>query len=114
MMLNNIYIFFFQVLFVTRVKKYSEHERQQFKPIWKTNIFFESDEVHQMFIKLLAHSCSFCPNREPEPTFQALKVHMRQQHQRFCCDLCVKHLQVFSHGRKVLQSSCLMLKDSNY
>ncbi|XP_041362656.1 E3 ubiquitin-protein ligase ZNF598-like [Gigantopelta aegis] len=89
-----------EVLFITNLKKYSDHKRQQFISNWKHRIFFDTEETRRQYLKLLEYSCSLCPDRKPDHSFLGLKDHMRKQHSLFCCDLCVKHLQLFSSERK--------------
>lgn len=57
-------------------------------------IYFEDSTVQAAFDNLLVHSCHVCPSKLTLPTQQALKDHLRKEHELFFCDLCVDNLKV--------------------
>ncbi|XP_061008532.1 E3 ubiquitin-protein ligase ZNF598 isoform X5 [Dama dama] len=56
--------------------------------------------VFALYRQLLQHECPRCPERPPFSLFGDLEQHMRKQHELFCCKLCLRHLQIFTHERK--------------
>ena len=57
-------------------------------------IYFENPTFQEAFNKLLIHSCSACPSKTTFSNLQALKDHLRKEHELFFCDLCVDNLKV--------------------
>ena len=58
------------------------------------NIYFDSPEVQEKFIKLLTHKCSVCEDNQVFSSFNSLKDHMRRKHDLHYCELCVDNLKV--------------------
>lgn len=57
-------------------------------------ISFEDSSVQKTFDDLLLHKCPICPNKPNFRTFKQLDTHVRREHERFYCELCVSHLKV--------------------
>ena len=55
----------------------------------------------------MEHRCPFCPNRAPERHFERLRDHVKREHGKFYCDLCVAHLRKFSFEFKAYTRSDL-------
>ncbi|XP_055265151.1 E3 ubiquitin-protein ligase ZNF598 isoform X1 [Moschus berezovskii] len=70
-----------------------QHEKQH-------DIYFTDGRVFALYRQLLQHECPHCPERPPFSLFGDLEQHMRKQHELFCCRLCLRHLQIFTHERK--------------
>ena len=67
----------------------------------KRGIFYKHKEIQTNTKKLLQHHCQFCPDRPPERCFDRLRDHIKKEHSKFFCDICVAHLQKFSWEFKV-------------
>ncbi|XP_067672577.1 E3 ubiquitin-protein ligase ZNF598-like [Haliotis asinina] len=89
-----------EVLFVKKQAKFSSIVRSKFIRQSKYKILFEDENVEKTYRQLQEHKCKVCTDRPSEKTFHALKDHMRKEHTLFCCDLCLKHLKLFSFERK--------------
>ncbi|XP_061404846.1 E3 ubiquitin-protein ligase ZNF598-like [Lethenteron reissneri] len=63
-------------------------------------ICFDCEGTRDKYRKLLLHACPRCPALPPFSTLQELQKHMKQQHERFPCDLCLRHLKIFSRERR--------------
>lgn len=61
---------------------------------------FEDRSMHHDINQLFVAQCPVCKNRAPEVTFQALKRHMRDDHDLFYCEICEEHLNLFPKERK--------------
>ncbi|XP_071507806.1 E3 ubiquitin-protein ligase ZNF598-like [Diadema antillarum] len=67
----------------------------------KYGIFFASSWIQEEYRKILAHKCNICGLKTPAfATFKQLQDHMRKEHERFSCNLCVEHIKVLSSERK--------------
>ncbi|XP_023288987.1 E3 ubiquitin-protein ligase ZNF598 [Orussus abietinus] len=64
------------------------------------NIYFDSEDIREKFMQLLANKCRFCGDAEHFENFYSLKDHMRRKHELHYCDLCVENLKIFSHERR--------------
>jgi hypothetical protein len=60
----------------------------------KYNIYFDSHEIQEKFIKLLAHTCTVCKYNQVFNSFNNLKDHMKKEHDLHYCELCVDNLKV--------------------
>ena len=60
----------------------------------KYSIYFENQEVMDSYDQLLEHACLACSHNPVFNTFNQLKDHMRKEHERFYCELCVNNLKV--------------------
>ncbi|XP_071106285.1 E3 ubiquitin-protein ligase ZNF598-like [Haliotis cracherodii] len=89
-----------EVLFVKTQAKFSSIVRRNFIRQPKYKILFEDENVEKTYRNLQEYKCKVCMDRPSEKTFYALKDHMRKEHTLFCCDLCLKHLKLFSFERK--------------
>ncbi|XP_063618805.1 E3 ubiquitin-protein ligase ZNF598 [Cydia splendana] len=63
-------------------------------------IAFCSQEIKNAYEELLENRCRLCSKLAPFRTFTMLSDHMRKVHERYFCDLCVKHLKIFTNERK--------------
>ncbi|XP_049869017.1 E3 ubiquitin-protein ligase ZNF598 isoform X2 [Pectinophora gossypiella] len=92
-----------RVVFTDTVYPYKELRSRIF-----TDRFFErqfkigfcSEEIKRAYEQLLENRCKLCDNLAPFRTFSMLSDHMRKVHERYFCDLCVKHLKIFTNERK--------------
>ncbi|XP_022091455.1 E3 ubiquitin-protein ligase ZNF598-like [Acanthaster planci] len=87
----------------------------------KAGIAFATNKIREDFRRLLSEVCTLCPSRPPEKSFKDLQDHLRKEHELFYCDLCIKHLKVFSSERKAYSRKDLALhrrkgdiKDTSY
>lgn len=62
----------------------------------RQGIFYQKKEIQARVKELLEHRCPFCPDRQPDRHFDRLRDHMRREHEKYYCDLCVTHLRKFS------------------
>ncbi|TRY69412.1 hypothetical protein TCAL_06943 [Tigriopus californicus] len=84
------------------------HDNPTFKLLRKHRIGFEDEAIERSFQDLLTHQCQVCgPELAPFRSFSQLEQHVRREHQLFYCDLCVQHLNMFSHERKFYNRSDL-------
>ncbi|XP_072932119.1 uncharacterized protein [Epargyreus clarus] len=63
-------------------------------------IGFCSEDIKKAYEVLLENRCKVCAKIPPFRTFSMLSDHMRKVHDRYFCDLCVKHLKIFTSERK--------------
>lgn len=61
-------------------------------------IYHETPESQIRVDELLQHKCPKCG--EIFKTFPLLKDHVKRVHMSFYCDICLKHLRIFTHERK--------------
>lgn len=84
------------------------HDNPSFKLLRKARICFEDEDIERSFHELLTHQCPLCgPELLSFRSFSQLEQHVRREHQLFYCDLCVQHLNMFSHERKFYNRSDL-------
>lgn len=57
-------------------------------------IGFSNEDIKNAYEKLLENRCKLCEKQPVFRTFSMLSDHTRKIHERFFCDLCVKHLRV--------------------
>jgi len=88
------------VAFAEEVRPYKKQHPGTFERKYK--IAFTNARVEEAFKKLLRHSCKVCPDAPEYRTFNALKDHMRKDHELFYCDLCVANLKVSFWGSQKL------------
>ena len=80
-------------------------ERQKFEDVHnnvlnmdrRSRTCFETEEIEADFHRLLEHRCPVCDEGEEPRVFRQFKQldqHVRREHERFYCDLCVTHLKV--------------------
>lgn len=67
----------------------------------ESGLCYADKEVRSKVNELLQHKCSICPDQPPERTLNKLREHMKREHHLFYCDICLEHLQKFSHEQKV-------------
>ena len=67
----------------------------------RRHVFYQRKEIQMRVKELLEHRCQFCPDRPPDRYFDRLRDHMKREHEKFFCDICVTHLQKFSCELKV-------------
>jgi hypothetical protein len=85
-------LFNHQVVFAEEVRPFKKQQSKTFDRKYK--IAFINPNVEEAFRKLLDHTCKLCADVPEYRTFNALKDHMRREHERFYCDLCVDNLKV--------------------
>jgi E3 ubiquitin-protein ligase ZNF598 len=81
-----------QVVFAEEIRPFKKQQQKIFEKKYK--IAFTNGMVEEAFRKLLRHSCKVCSDKPEYRTFNALKDHMRKEHELFYCDLCVENLKV--------------------
>ncbi len=69
---------------------------------------FECPRVEEAFWRLLDHCCPLCPDGRSFRRFRDLAQHVRNEHERQYCDLCVQHLKIFTHERRLYTRSELV------
>ncbi|XP_037364001.1 E3 ubiquitin-protein ligase ZNF598 [Talpa occidentalis] len=89
-----------QVVFGRKLPAFATIPLQQLQHEKKYDIYFADGKVFALYRQLLLHECPRCPELPPFGLFADLEQHMRRQHELFCCKLCLKHLQIFTHERK--------------
>ncbi|CAL4059614.1 unnamed protein product [Meganyctiphanes norvegica] len=88
-----------KVIFMIKVLNYAEINTRQMHLERRYNIYFETEEIMKCFDALLDHTCTICDNLPTFRNFNQLKDHMRKNHERFYCELCVEHLKIFTRER---------------
>lgn len=86
-----------QVVFTESIEPYKELRNRVFTDKLFERHFkigFYNEEIKNAYEKLLENRCKLCEKQPPFRTFSMLSDHMRKIHERFFCDLCVKHLRV--------------------
>jgi hypothetical protein len=65
-----------------------------------TNVgfYFEDERILMEYDDILANICDICNYKANN--FDQLSTHIRKQHSRFYCDLCLNHLKLFPYERK--------------
>ncbi|XP_063897226.1 E3 ubiquitin-protein ligase ZNF598-like [Helicoverpa armigera] len=92
-----------RVVFTDTVQPYKELRNRVFTDRLferQFKIGFCSEEIKQAYEALLENRCKICDKIPPFRTFTMLSDHMRKVHERYFCDLCVKHLRIFTMERK--------------
>ena len=83
-----------QVIFVEEVKPFSQLAGKNYLMDKQAKVCFESQEIQDLFKKLLVHACSICSQEPVFSAVQQLKEHLRKEHERFFCELCLDNLKV--------------------
>lgn len=91
-----------QVAFVKSVTPFHHLAFNSYLMDKAAKIYFENPNIQDAFSKLLVHSCAVCSVQPSFPNLQALKDHLRKEHEMFFCDLCVDHLKVSYHFLSVV------------
>ncbi|CAG9786271.1 unnamed protein product [Diatraea saccharalis] len=92
-----------RVVFTDSIQPYKELRNKVFTDRLferQFKIGFCSQDIKNAYDKLLENRCKLCDNIPPFRTFSMLNDHMRKVHERYFCDLCVKHLKIFTGERK--------------
>ncbi|RVE44467.1 hypothetical protein evm_010871 [Chilo suppressalis] len=92
-----------RVVFTDSIQPYKELRNKVFTDRLferQFKIGFCSQDIKDAYDKLLENYCKLCDNIPPFRTFSMLNDHMRKVHERYFCDLCVKHLKIFTGERK--------------
>ncbi|XP_026317809.1 E3 ubiquitin-protein ligase ZNF598 [Hyposmocoma kahamanoa] len=92
-----------RVVFTESIEPYKELRNRVFTDKLferQFKIGFYNEEIKNAYEKLLENRCKLCEKQPPFRTFSMLSDHMRKIHERFFCDLCVKHLRIFTSERK--------------
>lgn len=82
--------------------------RQHFRDF---GIHHESPESQAKVDELLQHNCPECGNIFK--SFPLVKNHVRKMHNLSYCDLCLKHLRLFTHERKCYTREALVRHRKN-
>lgn len=96
-----------KVLFVKQCRPFEELNKRLYPVDPRPQICFEDDSVRQAYKELLENRCKYCPLEDrgvkvPRPVFTnfaMLRAHVRKEHSRSYCDLCVEHLKIFPSER---------------
>ncbi|CAH2106557.1 unnamed protein product [Euphydryas editha] len=91
-----------RVVFTDTVQPYKELRNRVFPDRLferQFKIGFCSEEIKNAYESLLSNHCNIC-DKAPFRNFSMLSDHMRKVHERYYCDLCVKHLKIFTSERK--------------
>ncbi|XP_041978513.1 E3 ubiquitin-protein ligase ZNF598 [Aricia agestis] len=91
-----------RVVFTDTVQPYKELCKKVFADRLferQFKIGFCSEDIKHAYDRLLENQCCLC-DKIPFRTFTMLADHMRKVHERYYCDLCVKHLKIFTNERK--------------
>ncbi|KAI8091018.1 uncharacterized protein B0P05DRAFT_504577 [Gilbertella persicaria] len=88
-----------KVVFTNDSEKPYETYKRQDTPFYhkKYDIRFETKEMYKETLILLQYNC---PEQDCEEAFEnwnELKRHVKQVHERVCCDLCLRNKKIFSH-----------------
>ncbi|XP_069358859.1 E3 ubiquitin-protein ligase ZNF598 isoform X2 [Maniola hyperantus] len=94
-----------RVVFTETVQPYKELRNRVFSDKLferQYKIGFSSEEIKREYEVLLENRCTekSCKDKIPFRTFSMLSDHMRKAHERYYCDLCVKHLKIFTSERR--------------
>ncbi|CAH0579117.1 unnamed protein product [Chrysodeixis includens] len=92
-----------RVVFTETVQPYKELRNRVFTDRLferQFKIGFCSEDIKLSYETLLENRCKICDKIPPFRTFTMLSDHMRKVHERYFCDLCVKHLKIFTMERK--------------
>ncbi|XP_013142981.1 PREDICTED: zinc finger protein 598 [Papilio polytes] len=92
-----------RVVFTETIQPYKELRNKVFSDRLferQFKIGFCTEEIKKEYEKLLEHRCKTCDKNPPFHTFTMLSDHMRRVHERYYCDLCVKHLKIFTSERR--------------
>lgn len=94
-----------KVLFVKECRPFEELNKRLYPVDARPQICFEDDSVRQAYRELLENRCKYCPppeeggKRAVFANFAMLRCHVRKDHNRAYCDLCVDHLKIFPSER---------------
>jgi len=107
-----------KVIHMAKKRRYEEVENEPYEIDKKYQICFENATVKKAFKRLLQHRCPECfitneKTGEVEEKifvqFKQLDSHVRREHELFYCDICVEHLKIFTHERKIYSRANLAL-----
>eukprot|EP00794_Sanderia_malayensis_P009365 gene9365-10352_t len=76
--------------------------------ITKHGIFFQNDHVKSLYEELLFYSCPVCVDKANFGSFNELRRHVRQVHDKQYCDLCSKNLKIFPKELRIYTRSELV------
>lgn len=91
-----------KVIFVKEVKPFEELNERLYPVDARPQIYFESEEVRKAYKELLENRCKYCPAGDEARVFvnfAQLCAHVRKEHRRAFCSLCVEHLRIFPRER---------------
>ncbi|KAL1479536.1 hypothetical protein MTO96_051748 [Rhipicephalus appendiculatus] len=93
-----------KVIFVKECRPYEELNKRLYQVDVRPQICFEDESVRQAYRELLDNRCKYCPPSSTKPptvfsSFAQLRNHVRKEHNRTYCDLCVEHLKIFPGER---------------
>ncbi|CEP12757.1 hypothetical protein [Parasitella parasitica] len=89
-------------------KPFNDYKRED-TPFYdkRYGIRFETKDMYDETMVLLQHNC---PEQDCEEAFEnwnELKRHVKQAHDRLCCDLCLRNKKIFSHEHTLYTHSQL-------
>lgn len=95
-----------KVIFVKECRPFEELNKRLYQVDVRPQICFGDESVRQAYRVLLENRCKYCPpsaaEGKPAPsfsTFGMLRNHVRKEHNRTFCDLCIEHLKIFPSER---------------
>ena len=82
-------------MFTTTSMDFVELDMRKMKFERRYKIFFETQEIKDLYHELQEHRCTLCKGKTNIFTsFNQLRAHVRKEHNRSYCDICVRHLKV--------------------
>ncbi|XP_064477946.1 E3 ubiquitin-protein ligase ZNF598-like isoform X2 [Ornithodoros turicata] len=91
-----------KVIFVKTIKPYEQLNERLYTMDPRPQICFETEEVRKVYRELLENRCKYCPPSDKPQGFinlHQLSNHIRKEHRRAFCNLCVEHLKIFPRER---------------
>ena len=105
----SFYVFLIQVFFTSDPHaKFSDFKD---KTIFNADfqIYFQTKDCLKAFEKLIEERCNICSSRSPSfKSIIELNDHLRNEHDRYTCDICVNNLKIFSEERRYYKKSELV------
>lgn len=107
-----------KVIFVKECRPFEELNKRLYQVDARPQICFEDESVRQAYRELLDNRCKYCPPSSTKaPTvfssFAQLRNHVRKEHSRTYCDLCIEHLKIFP-GERTAYTRRDMVRHQNY
>ncbi|CAH1794808.1 unnamed protein product [Owenia fusiformis] len=89
-----------KVVFIRKFEEFNKVLTNHFLVNRKHSIYYENEDIQNAYYELLQHKCPVCVDRKPDRGFRNLVDHVRKEHSMYNCDICTKHLKMFTHERK--------------
>lgn len=80
--------------FDTYINKFKE------RPALLGGFYYTEEPIKAEFNALISHQCTLCQAPTFFDTFDDLYTHLKREHKRFYCDLCIENLKLFTFERK--------------